>query len=129
MVDSGEKALAKLRGDDGAVAGGESSAPEPFDIAVLDESYGSAADLLKGTDVTRMVREREHAAAGGTSDGPPRRVLVIIGCTGFAGEEHNVMAREAGQDHVWGKPLPEPGVLATDLERLIASGRGAGGGQ
>ena len=53
-----------------------------------------------GSGVTRQVREFE-AREG-------RARLLVIGCTGHAGVlDHDAAAAAAGQDHIFGKPLPK----------------------
>lgn len=85
--DTGEAALELL-----------SREPCGFDAAFLDEHFGIG--LLLGTDVTRVVRERERRRAS--------RPLLIIGCSGNAGtEELEARAKDAGQDATVGKPLPD----------------------
>ena len=102
-----------------------------FDVAVLDETYTQTTgeDGLSGTEVARRVRRHEAAAAAAArsrGDEPPRRVR-IIGYTGHASQEWMQLALEAGQDHVWGKPLPAPGALAADLAKVLREDEGAGG--
>ena len=53
---------------------------------------------------------------------------MIVGVTGNEGERHNEVSRSAGQDGVWGKPLPKPDVMSEQLEQLWLSAAGSGNG-
>ena len=81
--------------------------PNGYDVLFLDENMTPRG--LKGTGATRRLR-----AAGVTG--------IIVGLTGSASEEHNAMAKDAGQDHVLGKPFSDTKALATLLRRLSEKG-------
>ena len=62
---------------------------------LLDEFFGD--DDLTGTEITRSFRQAH-----------PEARAIIVGCTGNAGTaSHEDLARDVGQDAVWGKPLPD----------------------
>lgn len=84
-----------------------------FDLALLDEHMTPGG--LKGTDVSRRVRQIEMMGDGGSNDDgegrsntPRSRVpMVLIGCTGNADmDEYISEARQCGMDTTIGKPLP-----------------------
>ena len=74
-----------------------------YDVLILDENMAPSG--LKGTEATRRLR-----ASGVTG--------IILGLTGSACEEHNAMAKNAGQNHVFGKPFSDTKALATLLRVL-----------
>ena len=92
----------------------------PFDLAVIDETFvnGHGETGMGGVELTRNVRD--HEAAVRERGGPQHRV-VIVGHTGHAGPQHNAVAIEAGQDFVWGKPLPDQEALTADLAPLLSA--------
>ena len=70
--------------------------PRALDAVFLDEDLGPGSCL--GTDIARQVREHEAHA------GLPR--VAIVGVTASADcAGHEALAKEAGQDLVFGKPL------------------------
>ena len=94
-VATGEEALEMMRGTN-TDNNGEN---KTYDIAILDEIYELTGGLLTGTNITEEYRAFEKAH-------PERGRCLIIGCTGFQDDTgHDLMATEAGQDCVWGKPL------------------------
>ena len=99
-VESGETALATLTARNSC----------GFDIAFLDEIYGR--DLMVGLEVTRRLR----ALGVSSRRGKP---LPIVGITGSTGEHHNRAALEAGQDLVWGKPIPQLHEMREQLSKLM----------
>ena len=87
-------------------------AAAPFDIAFLDEHY--LPNGLTGMEVTRRYREIEASCTVDNSTTAQR--LVIVGCSGSAGiDGHNQAAHKAGQDLVFGKPLP----TAAQMSKLL----------
>jgi hypothetical protein len=84
-----------------------------LDLAVLDEIYGAgdahSTERLTGSDVTRRVRALGVVSRHGGS-------LPIVGCSGLEGlSKHLVAAQDAGQNLVWGKPLPKPDEMRRQL--------------
>ena len=79
-----------------------------FALALLDEDYGN--DGITGTDVSRAVRRANDR-------------ILLIGCTSNAGDPHHeAAARSAGQDAVFGKPLPAHfGSVVTELLRRASA--------
>lgn len=90
-----------------------------IDVAFLDEHMSQ--DGLKGTDVSRRVRQAESEGSGedeSSGSASPtcarsvnplaRRAhrVALIGCTGNADAGFNKYALESGQDFVIGKPFP-----------------------
>merc|ERR1712086_1060366 len=68
-----------------------------FDVVFLDEHY--TIDGLKGLDVTRQYRQLEADRAATPA--------LIVGVTGNADiDGHTEKALAAGQDLVFGKPIP-----------------------
>lgn len=62
--------------------------------------------------MTRRVREiGVQSGLGGA--------LPIIGASGNEGQSHNELALAAGQNLIWGKPLPMDAQLQSDLRRLV----------
>jgi len=114
QVASGEEALELLR-------------KGCFDVACLDEHYmssGSSRNML-GSDVTRNVRQWEAEDA-------QRKKCIIIGCTHTVTDEARATSIAAGQDLVWGKPLPPLATVARQLTELHAcrdQGAGVAAGQ
>eukprot|EP00966_Prymnesium_polylepis_P303318 7006420-Prymnesium_polylepis.1 len=77
-----------------------------FDIAILDEHYDLNGGVLRGADVTRAWRQVEQERPASAD---PLRRMVIVGCTGNAGDgNRDDLALAAGQDMIWSKPLPPP---------------------
>jgi len=103
-AESGESALELLLHGD-------------FDVALLDEHYGTGA-ALTGTQVTRRFREHERSRAADLAEG---HRLIVVGVTGNESEQHNAFAAAAGQDCVWGKPAPDTDALAHSLRRLLSA--------
>ena len=104
FAQSGEEALAML-----------TARPDPpirlIDVAILDHHFGNDAELSTGLDVTRRAREANVKSSFG---GP----ILIIGYSGNEGPAHNELALAAGQDAIWGKPLPQNADMVRDLQRL-----------
>ena len=75
--------------------------------------------MLTGTELTRQWREIEHRRAQTTALHPEKRVI-IIGVTGNSdGRNFNEQAAAAGQDAVWGKPLPSHASMRQELSQLL----------
>jgi len=88
-----------------------------YDVIVMDENFQDAGGVLKGTDATRLIRERE--AAGG------KRAL-IVGHSANQTEADVKRGRESGQDWFWPKPPPTGAQMLQDVTRLLG-GVGDGG--
>jgi len=85
---------------------------EAFDLCVMDNIFGHEPDALTGLAATQRIREAQIV----TSRGEP---LPIIGASGNEGAGFNELAFEAGQNAIWGKPLPNDAEMLRDLRRLL----------
>ena len=101
FAHTGEQALEMLTSGEGV-----------FELAILDHYYGNEAHALTGLDVTLRVREAKIASASGAE-------LPIIGSSGNEGPSYSQEAFAAGQNAVWGKPLPNRSELERDLRRVL----------
>ena len=105
-----------------------------FDVAFLDEQLSHDPKALKGTDVSRLYRASEggpcldppweggnnSSSSGNNGQQCTRLSTVIVGLTGDAGlNHHDEFATSAGQDAVWGKPLPDRQQIALMLTELL----------
>lgn len=93
-----------------------------FDLLVIDEHFGPG---MRGSDVTRQLREREREAAAGE----PR--LMVVACTGSAlTAEHVDHLRSCGADELWHKPFPNSndGTMQRRLAQIIPRITCAAGG-
>ena len=83
---------------------------EQFDIVFLDEHYGKTGGVKKGTDISREFREQEQEG----------KRCIIIGCSGDGSNvSHHEMAKQAGQDAVWSKPLPNIEEMKRQLQHFF----------
>eukprot|EP00668_Euglena_longa_P006359 GGOE01007576.1.p1 GENE.GGOE01007576.1~~GGOE01007576.1.p1 ORF type:complete len:894 (-),score=283.43 GGOE01007576.1:1605-4286(-) len=78
-------------------------------VIMLDENMGEGK--MKGTEVTRKIRDWEHKFLGlSTKD-----QAVVVGVTGNCTAKDRYAGLGAGQDLFWGKPLPKHEQIATDI--------------
>lgn len=98
-VDSGENAM-QLLGDS------DSLFQPTYDVIIVDENL---LGEMKGHEVVQNLKSRGQYNSS-----------VIVGCTMNLKKNASLMYG-AGADTVWGKPIPDPSALISQLEALLLS--------
>jgi CheY-like chemotaxis protein len=88
---------------------------EEFDLILMDQNFDhSTGGNILGSDACRAIRK--HEMEKGITRGIP-----IIACTGNCTESDAHLYLQAGMDKCWGKPIPNPTIIATDIMHLFST--------